>query len=69
MHIERNVSKIILKYLFGDRDSIEVRKDLEEAGVMQHLWFRQQGGGSYTKLQASYVFIWNEAKAFCGFCG
>jgi hypothetical protein len=36
MHVERNVSKSILKYLFGDKDTIEVRKNLEEARVMQH---------------------------------
>jgi hypothetical protein len=62
MHIERNVSKNI-----GDKDTIEVCKDLEEARVMQHLWLHQQGGGSYTKPQASYVFTWNEAKAFVDF--
>jgi hypothetical protein len=28
MHVERNVSKNILKYLFGDKDTIEVHKDL-----------------------------------------
>jgi hypothetical protein len=56
-----------LKYLFGDKDTIEVCKDLEEARVMQHLWLHQQGGGSYTKPQASYVFTWNEAKAFVDF--
>ncbi len=67
MHIERNVSESILKYLFGDKDTIEVCKDLEEARVMQHLWLHQQGGGSYTKPQASYVFTWNEAKAFVDF--
>jgi hypothetical protein len=37
MHIERNVSKNILKYLFGDKDTIEICKDLEEARVIQHL--------------------------------
>jgi hypothetical protein len=36
MHVERNVSKSILKYLFGDKDTIEVHKNLEEARVMQH---------------------------------
>jgi hypothetical protein len=37
MHVEKNVSESILKYLFGDKDTIEVRKDLQEARVMQHL--------------------------------
>ncbi len=64
MHIEKNVSENILKYLFRDRDIIEIHKDLEEVGVMQHLWLHQQGGGSYKKPQARYVFTPNEAKAF-----
>jgi len=49
MHIEINVSESIFKYLFGDKDTIEVCKDLEEVGMMQHLWLHQQGVGSYTK--------------------
>jgi predicted RNA-binding protein YlqC (UPF0109 family) len=52
MHIETNVLESILKYLFKDKDTIEVRKDLEEARVMQHLWLHQQGVGSYKKPQA-----------------
>jgi hypothetical protein len=64
MHVENNVLESILNYLFGDKDTIEVHKDLQEVGVMQHLWFCQQGVGSYIKPQAPYVFIQNEAKAF-----
>jgi hypothetical protein len=33
MHVEHNVSESVLKYLFG-KDRLEVRKDLEQAGVM-----------------------------------
>jgi hypothetical protein len=67
MHVERNVSESILKYLFGDKDTIEVCKDLKEVVVMQHLWLHQQGGGSYKKPQAPYVFTRNDAKAFVDF--
>ncbi len=67
MHVERNILESILKYLFGDKDTIEVCKELEEARVMQHLWLHQQGGGSYKKPQAPYVFTQNEAKAFVDF--
>jgi hypothetical protein len=31
MHVEQNVFYSILKYLFGERDTMEVRKDMEEA--------------------------------------
>jgi hypothetical protein len=67
MHIEINVSQSILKYLFGDKDKIEVCKDLKEVVVMQQLWLHQQGGGSYKKPQAPFVFTQNEANAFVDF--
>lgn len=36
----------VLKYLFGKKDSIlEMRKDLEQAKVMRHLWLHQQDEG------------------------
>jgi hypothetical protein len=41
MHVKKNVSENISKYLFGDKDTIEVHKDLQEVGVMQHLWLHQ----------------------------
>jgi hypothetical protein len=67
MHVERNVLESILKYLFGDKDTIEVCKDLKEVVVMQHLWLHQQGGGSYKNPQAPYVITSNESKAFVDF--
>lgn len=41
MHIERNVSNIVFKYLFSECDTLEVHKDMEETGVKQHLWLHQ----------------------------
>jgi hypothetical protein len=38
MHIEWNVLDNVLKYLFGEQNTIEVCKDMEEVGVKQHLW-------------------------------
>jgi hypothetical protein len=67
MHVERNVLEGILKYLFEDKDTIEVHKDLDEARVMQHLWLHQQAGESYKKPQAPYVFTQNEVKVFVDF--
>jgi hypothetical protein len=29
MHVERNVSDNLLSHLFGERDMVEVRKDME----------------------------------------
>jgi hypothetical protein len=38
MHIERNVSNNVSKYLFSKRNTTKVHKDVEEVGVKQHLW-------------------------------
>jgi hypothetical protein len=32
----------LLKYLFGERDMVEVREDMEEEGVHKHLWFQMK---------------------------
>lgn len=44
MHVEHNVSKSVLKYLFGEKDTMDVQKDLLKARVMWHLWLHQQHG-------------------------
>jgi uncharacterized protein YqiB (DUF1249 family) len=44
MHVEHNVSKSVLKYLFGEKDTMDVRKDLLKARMMWHLWLHQQHG-------------------------
>jgi hypothetical protein len=41
MHVGRNVFDNVFKYLFGERDTLEVCKDMEEVGVKQHLWLHQ----------------------------
>jgi hypothetical protein len=62
------VSESVLKYLFGEKDRLEVRKDLEQAGVMWHLWLHQQDeGANYIQPPVSFVFTWNERKAFVDF--
>jgi hypothetical protein len=57
MHVERNVLENVLKYLFGKKDSIlETRKDLEQVGVMRHLWLHQQDEGvNYIKPLVSCI--------------
>jgi hypothetical protein len=46
MHVEWNIFDNLLKYLYGERDIVEVRKDMEEAGVQQHLWLRRKLGAT-----------------------
>jgi hypothetical protein len=46
MHVERNAFDNLLKYLYGERDVVEVRKDMEKVGVQQHLWLRRRLGAT-----------------------
>jgi hypothetical protein len=68
MHIERNVFDNILKHLFGERDTIEVHKVMEEVGVKPHQWLQQHVEGEhYVKLHAPYVFTPHERQQFLDF--
>ncbi len=35
MHVEWNICDNLLKYLFGEKDTLNVRKDMEEQGLCQ----------------------------------
>ncbi len=37
MHVEQNMFDNLMEYLYGERDTMEVWKDMEEVGVQQHL--------------------------------
>ncbi len=68
MHVECNVSESVLKYLFGEKNTLEMRKDLKQAKLMQHLWLHQKDeGANYIKPLAPFVFIQNASKAFLDF--
>jgi hypothetical protein len=56
--LNATILESLLKYLFGERNTMEVCKDLEELGVKWHLWLH------IGKLLAPYVFTWNERQAF-----
>ena len=38
MHIEKNIAESVLRFLFGDKDTLELRRDMEELGVRRELW-------------------------------
>ena len=65
MHVEKNIAESVLKFLFGDKDSAESRKDMEELGVRRELWLRPRPNRqTYVKPQAPYVFTEAEKKLF-----
>lgn len=56
MHVERNVCSSILGYLFGERDKLEVRRDMEQLKIREDLHLRRQGTSqSFLKPHAPYV--------------
>lgn len=65
MHVEKNIAESVLKFLFGDKDTVESRKDMEALGVRRELWLRPRPNRqSFTKPQAPYVFTDAEKKLF-----
>ncbi|KAG0573802.1 hypothetical protein KC19_VG210300 [Ceratodon purpureus] len=56
MHVEKNIAVTLTGFLLGDDDTIAVRKDLQEQGVMEDLHLvRDKATNSYLKPQAPYV--------------
>jgi hypothetical protein len=65
MHLERNLCASLLKFLLGTKDTAEVRKDLEEEGIRQHLWLRRSRvGPNYVKAAAPYTLNSSEKRVF-----
>ena len=65
MHVEKNIAESVLKFLFGDKDSAESRRDMEDLGIRRELWLRPRPNRqAYVKPQAPYVFTDAEKKLF-----
>ena len=64
MHIERNVSDNILRHLFGEKDTLETRRDMEQAGKMRSLHLVLGPSGNYVKPKAPYTFSEREKSDF-----
>lgn len=64
MHIERNVSDNIMKHLFGEKDSLDTRRDMMQADKMHHLHLQLGRAGNYLKPRAPYVFSESEKALF-----
>ena len=65
MHIEKNIAESVLKFLFGDKDSADSRRDMEELGIRRELWLRPRANRqTFVKPHAPYVFSEAEKKIF-----
>lgn len=64
MHVEKNIADLVLKTIFGERDTLECRRDMEECGIMRDLHLRALPRGmSYMKPNAPYVLTPEERHA------
>ena len=65
MHIEKNIAESVLKFMFGDKDTVESRKDMEELGIRRELWLRPRANRqNFVKPHAPYVLSDAEKKIF-----
>ncbi len=61
MHYEKNICENLLKVIFREKNTLAVRKDMEEIGIRPQLWLQQVGNGSFIKLVAPY-FMFDDKK-------
>lgn len=65
MHVEKNIAESVLKFMFGEKDSPESRRDMEAMGLRRELWLRPRPNrNSFFKPQAPYVLSDAEKKSF-----
>lgn len=56
MHIEKNVAATAMAFVMGEADTIAVRKDMQQCGVMPHLHLQRDATtGAFIKPHAPYV--------------
>ena len=65
MHIEKNIAESVMKFLFGDKDTPDSRRDMEVLGIRRDLWLRPRANKqTFLKPPAPYVFTDVEKKIF-----
>jgi hypothetical protein len=66
MHCEMNLAKNFLKTITGKKDTVKVRRDLQQKGIRLHLWLtaNPRRGGKMLKLAAPYVLSNRDFKVF-----
>lgn len=66
MHIEKNITESLIKFLEGTKDTVKVRQDLKVRNQHEHLWPKAdpQKSGGYVKPLAPYVLSVEEKKLF-----
>lgn len=57
MHIEKNITESLIKFLEGTKDTVKVRQDLKVRNQQPHLWPQADSkkAGGFVKPMAPYV--------------
>jgi len=66
MHIEKNICENVVRTIFGQKNTIKVRWDMQAKGIWQHLWLRQHLNNQHKMLKshASHVLTTDELEIF-----
>ncbi len=64
MHVEQNIGDNLLKHMSGEKDTLNTRRVMEEAGIRPWLWLQRRGQHFIKPAAAPYVFIANENQQF-----
>jgi hypothetical protein len=43
MHVERNINDNVFKHLFGEKDTLGTKRDMEEVHARPWLWLQRRG--------------------------
>jgi hypothetical protein len=62
MHVEQNISDNLLKHMFGEKNTLNTRRVMEEASIHPWLWLQRRGQHFIKPAPTPNLFsesIWN----------
>ncbi|KAL3681584.1 hypothetical protein R1sor_024540 [Riccia sorocarpa] len=62
MHIEANVTKSLIKWIFGEKDGKPAKRACEEFGVHPEAWIQMSDGGIESLPPAPWIRPWKSGK-------
>jgi hypothetical protein len=67
MHVEQNISNNMPKYLFGEKDTLGIKRDMEEVGMCSSLQL-QKKGSNFVKPTTPYFLMLMKNENFWSLC-
>lgn len=62
MHCEKNLAENIIKTIFGEKDTLKVRRDLELLGMRPELWLQRDPDRADTLIMPPAPYVLTEAE-------